>query len=649
MAKESILVVEDNREIATIVADYILRPQGYQVTLAHDGVEGLEKVRAEKPDLMLLDLEMPRLGGLEVLEALQAENLEVPTILMTSHGSEDLAVTVFRKGVRDYIIKPVEAEELVEVVERALGGVRLRREKEALTERLARANSELENRVKELNALYGIGRSVTSLLDLDRLLARVVEAAVYITGAEEGSLFLLDEDTNELYVRSAQGWDERHARELRLKVGDSLAGEVLRTGEPVMIGSAGHHRVKTSYLVNAIMYVPLKAKGRIIGVLMVDNRVSTADFTRNDLFLLSLLSDYAAVAIENARLFQQSEDGRRMLEAILAGTEDMIIVTDEKDRILLINESAQRGFGLPEGPLQGQVVTDLIGNASLRRLYGGRDAEHRINRSEIVLPSGQVLLATLSPIVGVGRIVVMQDITNLKKLDQMKSQFVVTMAHHLRSPLTSIRGLVDLLPTVGELNEKQMDFLAGIRQGVEGVTGLIDDLLDISRIEAGVDLDVEVCDLTEVIGVVLDKARAQADEKQQVLRAEIPDVLLHVRVDRLRLEQALDSLLDNALRCTPRGGKIEVTVSQDNGCVMVSVRDSGPGIPLSEQAHIFDPFHRVRREESEGAGGSALGLAVAKSVIEKYQGRIWVESEPGKGSSFVFLLPKCAEGRDAAG
>ena len=186
LANETILVVDDNREIAAIVTEHILRPSGYQVILARDGIEGLQRIEADMPDLVLLDMEMPRLDGMGVLDALQAKKCDIPIILMTSHGSEQLAVTVFRKGVRDYVIKPADSAELLAVVERALTEVRLRREKEDLTNHLVAANQELERRVKELNALYGIGRSVTSLLELDRLLSRVVEAAVYITGAEEG-------------------------------------------------------------------------------------------------------------------------------------------------------------------------------------------------------------------------------------------------------------------------------------------------------------------------------------------------------------------------------------------------------------------------------------------------------------------------------
>ncbi len=640
MAKEKVLVIDDNREISTLVSEYILGPAGYQTAVARDGIEGLDKIRSENPDLILLDLEMPRLGGLGVLEVLQAERRVAPIVLMTSHGSEALAVTVFRKGVRDYVIKPIDAEELLGVVERALTEARLRREKERLIEDLRTTNLELERRVSELNALYGIGRSVTAVLDLDRLLGRIVEAAVYITGAEEGSLLLLDEDTNELFVRAAQGLEERYARDFRLRVQDSLAGKVIRTGEPMVINRAGGlHKVKTSYLVNSILYVPLKAKERVIGVLTVDNRISAEDFTRNDLFLLSLLSDYAAVAIENARLFGQVENERRTLEAILSGTEDMVIVTDEQDRIVLINESARRGFAVVADPAEGRLLPDIIKNQDLAGLYQQALARANGNYAEISLGDDRTLLATLSPLAGIGRVVVMKDISNLKQLDQMKSDFVSAVSHDLRSPLTTIQGFVDLLPAVGGLNEQQQAFLKKINRGIQDIAELIDDLLDIGRIEAGMDWGTEPCDLTDVIISVVERLQHHAETKGQILTMETGLEPLMVQGSRPRLEQVLSNLIGNAIKYTPDGGEISVTSAVDGTFAIVSVEDNGIGIPLSEQPFIFDKFYRVQSAETAGIGGTGLGLSIVKSIIEKHDGRVWVKSEPNSGSCFSFLLP----------
>ncbi|MGQ9627246.1 MAG: GAF domain-containing protein [Anaerolineae bacterium] len=306
MAGETVLVVDDRKENVDFVVDYVLKPNGYKFLTARDGEEGLRLALSEKPDLILLDMQMPRMTGLEVLEALKKEGQEIPVVLMTFHGSESLAVQVFRLGVKDYVIKPFQAEEMLAAIERALAEVRLRRERDQLMTNLVRANSQLEQRVKELNTLYGIGKSVSSVLNLEQLLNRVVEAAVYITGAEEGSLLLIDEETNELYLRAAQGLEERFARGFRLKAEDSLAGWVIKTGQPFIIdGKTGDHKIVTAYLVKALLYTPLRVEDKIIGVLGVANHVSERTFNSHDLFMLSALADYAAVAIEKVRLFSE--------------------------------------------------------------------------------------------------------------------------------------------------------------------------------------------------------------------------------------------------------------------------------------------------------------------------------------------------------
>ncbi len=305
MAGEKVLVIDDHKDSLEFVVDCVLVPNGYRPLTARDGEEGLHKALTEEPDLILLDLQMPKMSGAEVLEALREAGSHIPILLMTFHGSEELAARVFRLVVKNYVIKPFQVEEMLEAIEGALAEVRLRREKERLTANLIQLNRQLDRRVKELSILYGIGKSVSSLLNPEKLLERIVEAAVYITGAEEGSLLLLDVAKEELFVGAAQGLDERYTHLFRLKVEGSIAGEVVKTGQPVAL--SGAIEVGTDYKVKALLNTPLKLKGQVMGVLGVYNRVADRPFTADDLYLLSGLSDYAAIAIENAQLFDKAQ------------------------------------------------------------------------------------------------------------------------------------------------------------------------------------------------------------------------------------------------------------------------------------------------------------------------------------------------------
>ena len=302
---ESVLIIDDRRDNVELLIENVLRPAGYRHSVAYDGEAGLQQAMSETPDLIIMDVNIPRVSGLDVLKRLRDAQNQVPVILMTFHGSEQAAVQAFRLGAQDYIIKPYSAEQLTRSVERALSGHHLRRERDELTEAVAYAHRHSERRLKELNILSSIGKSVTALLDEDRLLTRIVEAAVYITGAEEGLLLLVDEESGDLYMRAARGLGEKYAREFRLKVSDSIAGEVVRTGKPVMITGSRKGdllKLKTGYLVKSLLHVPLKVGEEVIGVLSVDHMFEDRKFGNHELYLLSSLADYAAMALENMRL-----------------------------------------------------------------------------------------------------------------------------------------------------------------------------------------------------------------------------------------------------------------------------------------------------------------------------------------------------------
>ena len=307
MANEKVLVIEDRRENLVFLANQILRPNGYQVITAGDGEAGLRKALSQEPDLIIMDLHMPKMDGLEVLKALHKAGKDIPVIVATFHGSEEVAIEAFRLGARDYLIKPYEVEEMLAAIDRALSQQRrFRAERNELMADIAHANKQLERRVKELHILSGIGKAVTSLLDVEKILQRIVEAATYLTGADEAFLMLVDDETGELHMRAVQGMDKGYRR-FRQKVDDSMAGRVVRTGQPIRIGR-GRSEVVTGYLVRDLLNVPLKVRGRVIGVLGVDNVTAKGGFSENDEYLLSALADYAAIAIDNARLYELMQE-----------------------------------------------------------------------------------------------------------------------------------------------------------------------------------------------------------------------------------------------------------------------------------------------------------------------------------------------------
>ncbi len=292
-----VLVVDDSQPIREFIVQALAKQGGFVTLEASDGIEGLEMALADPPDLIMLDLEMPRLDGFQVVDALRAQQTDIPIILITSHGSEAIAVEFFRKGVKDYLSKPFTAEEMYAAIERALTEARLRREKEELTRHLAVANQQLRRRIQEMDALYRVGKSVTSLLSREQLLERILDAVFYIIGAEEATLMLVDEESGKL------------RRELhRQRVPGEVQPPAGRSVEELATDAARKRGVTAT---GAMLSAPLQVGDRVIGVLGVGNRVSNRPFSGHDRQLLLALADYAAIAIENARLYDEVRQADR--------------------------------------------------------------------------------------------------------------------------------------------------------------------------------------------------------------------------------------------------------------------------------------------------------------------------------------------------
>lgn len=329
MSNIRVLVVDDSRDMREFVVQYILEPHGFEALQAADGAEGMRHVLQGNVDLMLLDLEMPRMNGSETLETLHAQHCAVPVILMTSHGSEEIAVEMFRKGVRDYVIKPFTAEELLGAIERALKEVQLQREKETLTQQLMQANAQLEERLRELNTLYQIGKSVTALMDRDQLLDRILDATLHITGAEASAILLEDNGTGRLRecVRKQRtcGKEQRISR----RTEEQLAADALRKREATMTG--------------AMLCAPLKIGERVIGVLSVSNKTTARFFSQHDQRLLMALADYAAIAMENSRLLEQIEQAKEWEKKQLRGLFERYVAPSVVERLVAQPEAVALG------------------------------------------------------------------------------------------------------------------------------------------------------------------------------------------------------------------------------------------------------------------------------------------------------------------
>lgn len=348
MAGERILIIEDNPDDVEFLLTDVLSPHGYLARTASSGPAGLRTVQKEPPDLVLLNLGLNDVTGAEMLRQLQIAG-GPPVILMTPPGAEVQTLRALRLGARDALTKPFTAAEMAQAIARLLHQERLARERDWLVRKIAAANEELEFSLTGARALYDAGKTILSSLNLQDVLLTVVRAAVSVTLAEEGYLLLRDPDGDELYLRAAQNVGEDHATGFWVRVNDSVADHVVRSGEPIMLSAESEAPIPIRYWVPAstgrppldgaghsvrsLINVPLRIQERVIGVLGVDNRLSRENLTRREVTLLSALADYAAIAINNARVYTRTQQTLRRRTREISALQAMGRAAAEPDQV----------------------------------------------------------------------------------------------------------------------------------------------------------------------------------------------------------------------------------------------------------------------------------------------------------------------------
>ena len=348
------------------------------------------------------------------------------------------------------------------------------------------------------------------------------------------------------------------------------------------------------------------------------------------------------------RLEQEQEKIKSIVDSVAEG----LVFLDRRNRIGLINPAAQEMLGISSNSV-GVEIKLAVTDPTLKRLFETCQLtthQRKTVAHEVAVSSGgreRVLKVLASPVISkddllLGTVYVFDDITREKEIDRMKSDFVSLVSHELRTPLTAIQLGVSLVldGKAGPINEKQRSSLEKVDRQVKRLTDLINDLLDLSRIESGrIQMKREPISLVDIAVSRLEEMKPQADSKGVKLDLEVEGEIPMTVGDEARIGQVITNLLSNALKFTPQGGQVKVRLSRQGDMILTEVIDTGPGIPEEERERIFDKFYQLSDFKTRSQGGSGLGLSIAKGIVEAHGGRIWVESEVGVGSNFKFLLP----------
>ena len=506
----------------------------------------------------------------------------------------------------------------------------------------------LQARLAELNRLLLVSQGVASSLDVDDAVQPVLEA-VLNTGAGAVRMVMppLDEAVGQSpAVILGLGADKAaYARyDEQVIVLANQQGNLFLVDATRALG--GKAASANPPLVS-LFAISLRYENQQFGVLWAGYETQRT-FSDSDVRFLTTLAGQAALAASNHHLFRTAEVGRQRLAAILAATPDPVLVIDQFDHLLLANPAATQVLGSAMETGLGQPIEMIIKNSELLAILRAAPAD-RLS-GEISLPNGRVYLTTASPVLAegqaVGRVCILRDVTHFKDLDKMKTDFVNTVSHDLRSPLTTMRGYATMLEMIGSLNEQQQGHVRKILTSVDNMTRLVNSLLDLGRLEAGVGLQLEMVPLAGILEKAVGSLRLAAQQKNIDLSiSPSPNSGTMVEVDPALFAEAVYNLVENAIKYTPQGGKVLLATRVTAKEFLITVQDNGIGIDPLDQPRLFEKFYRGGQHEAREQKGSGLGLAIVKSIVEHHGGKIWLESRMGKGSIFFAQMPLRQAGR----
>jgi len=531
------------------------------------------------------------------------------------------------------------------------------------------ANQQMVTGTRDLAALLAIAETATQSLDTEKILNDTLDKSLEILGFDVGFIRLVEPDTRHMVVRVARGL---HSPEFLTSVAPidserrNASRIVFETKEPYIsldVRKDPHYKNRTMEREGVISsaLAPIMSKKRVLGTMGVGSR-RYHKFPKREISLLKAFGHQLGMAMENAQLYDEISKRKVYIENLVENAGEAIISTDLEDQILNWNRAAEVIFGYTKEEVVGKGLATLL---PPDRLWELEEMRNKVQLTGVIRnlevrrkrKDGRVIDVALavSPIKDnngnvVGFLRLAKDITEkknfegrLKELDRMKSDFVSNVSHELRTPLTSIKGSVDnmLDGITGPLNEKQNRYLTRIKSNSDRLSRLINDILDLSKAEAGgIDLtptDFPLVNLTRDVAEIM---RPVATEKLISLEVVSPDIGLTAWADRDKVTQVLLNLIGNAVKFTSPHGKVNIVIQRNgNEWVQISVTDTGPGIQSDQVDKIFDKFYQIARVTKQQTKGTGLGLAISKALVEMHGGRIWTESEVGRGSTFSFTLP----------
>jgi len=605
-----VLLIEDNPGYSEIIRIMLDKIQGtrFELVCAKRLSEGLHHLGQNGMDIILLDLKLPDSQGIKTFDMVYAQAKSLPIVILTVTDNDEFALEAVQRGAQDYLVKEqVDAKTLVHAIRYAI-------ERKRVEETLRETNLFLQNILESSDAI--------SILYTDC----------------EGTILYWNTGAENIFGYTAEEIIGRHTADILYPQDDAETKQSIEEVKSFIVnnrqGTSCEVREVTkdgrTLWINLHLTPRFDDHGQVIGILGIGQDIT-----------------------ERKRMEEMLLNAAQEWRATFDAISDVVCLVDSERNIIRCNKAMTDLLAKPFADIIGQSCCGFI-HGTEKPIEGCPFERMRDNLSTeaiVVQRGGQWFRISVDPLLNeegnlIGGVHIMTDITKEHEIDKMKTELISNVSHELRTPLSTIQEGIALVSegSLGPLHADQRDMLTRVKNNIERLSRLINDLLDMSKIEAGrMALKKSSVNISTLVEEVLSSFRDQAENKKITLITHIHNDILPLYIDGDKINQVLTNLIANSLKFTAAQGRITIGVKDKGTGVEISVADTGIGIAPKHMPGLFDRFSQFNREYGPGGRGTGLGLAISKEIIDRHGGRIWAESEVGKGSTFTFCVPRMTE------
>lgn len=653
-APARVLVVDDDEAIRRFLADW-LKAEGYESRTAASAEEGRALLERERFAVLLCDVRLPGMSGMELLDWTRERRPELACLMISGVSDRETAVDAVQRGAYGYLTKPLHQTELAVSLSGAIERQRQVRGSQEYEQRLEREREDLLRAHADRRILLDQLDEFHRIDDRNEAFGKAVEVLQQFVPVRHHRI-LLQEGRGRTLRRYRE--PETALDQSLLVLGEEELSFVIEQGRASLIPlDPAEHPDLVAQEIRGHLLVPLLARTGVLGMIAL---FVSLDETSNQ-FVMELADHVGravASTLEKIRLNENLRTQSDLMDNVLESVPHAMIAVDLDDQIITLNRNAElmfdirRFFAIKEQyqNVLPEKVAVVFRSLVLMTLKGrgtvNYELEHQIgDKTSLTIGISTSIIhdrdGNKQGVLFICRdLSLTREVEKLRELDKMKSEFVHTVSHELKTPLTAILGGTEILLTDRDkLDAEQQEIVQIVEDGGKRLQRLITDLLDLSKLESGrIDLQEAENQLTEVADETL-ALLAGRSAKHQLLTDYEPD-LPRILFDRNKIQQVMENLVSNAIKYSPGGGKVTVKIAtgEDNH-LQVDVADHGMGIPADALERVFEKFYRVDSSSTAEIEGTGLGLSIVKHIVEMHGGKIWVTSQVGRGSTFSFKLP----------